>query len=117
MADEELLMSYHCRHHNGYGELDQIAVCRQESISSADIVRYTATVGLDYLRIYDVAGMHCYQCAENVRKLLVQVDGVLSAEVSLKMEKALVKFTDKKSVSADELTRALADEGFLLTEA
>ena len=51
----------------------------------------------------NVTGMHCPKCVARVKEALEGVDGVVSAEVSLEDEKAVVSGT----ASADALVAAV----------
>ena len=41
-------------------------------------------------RIFNVEGMHCSACTDRVRRELVDLEGVVSAEVNLALERAYV---------------------------
>jgi Cu+-exporting ATPase len=58
-----------------------------------------------------VLGMDCAGCTNKVQKSLASLSGVRSAEVLLSSEKAVVSF-DPKSVSLDDLRRAIEGAGY-----
>ena len=58
-----------------------------------------------------VGGMTCATCPVTVRKALRRVEGVYSADVTLKPPEAVVRF-DPAKVSIEKLTRATTDAGF-----
>jgi mercuric ion binding protein len=58
-----------------------------------------------------VPGMSCAACPITVKKALIQVDGVVRAEVDYATRQAVVTFDDTKT-SVASLTRATADAGY-----
>ena len=65
-------------------------------------------------RTVPIAGMHCQGCASSVRKLLLAVDGVRSAEVSYGAGTARVEIDEGRPEGelARELARSLARGGY-----
>ncbi len=61
-----------------------------------------------------VGGMTCASCVVRVEKALKEVEGVSGASVNLATEKATVTF-DPGLVSAEDLARAVGEEGYALT--
>lgn len=60
-----------------------------------------------------IDGMSCASCVSKVEKLLVDIDGVLDANVNLATESADVTYVD--SVQLSELTNALTTAGYSAT--
>lgn len=58
-----------------------------------------------------VEGMHCTGCSSRLEKVLNQLDGVQTANVSLENKFASVKF-DENKISFEELLNAIEDAGF-----
>ena len=65
-----------------------------------------------YNIIYNVEGMNCNHCAENVRKAIKAVEGVEAVEVSLSESKASIKGTPDPS----EIVRAIEAIGFRIKQ-
>ena len=59
----------------------------------------------------EVEGMTCASCPYMVRQALLDVDGVMTVEVSYERERARVAYDDKVA-DLDDLTRATAGIGF-----
>jgi len=57
-----------------------------------------------------IAGMHCAACVARVEKALGEVPGVVSANVNLASEKAVVEYG--QGVALTDLNRAVRDAGF-----
>ena len=64
-------------------------------------------------QIIKVEGMMCNHCRMHAEKALLGVDGVMSAEVSLEEEKAVV--TLSKDVADEILVKAIVDAGYEAT--
>ncbi|MCX6000911.1 MAG: heavy metal translocating P-type ATPase, partial [Chloroflexi bacterium] len=61
--------------------------------------------------VLGIIGMTCVNCAKTVEKTLRSVAGVISAEVNLASEKAIVRY-NPESVSISILKKAVADAGY-----
>lgn len=61
-----------------------------------------------------VEGMHCEHCKMSVEKVLKNIDGVESAEVSLEKKQAVI--TMSKEVSNDVIKAVIEEEGFNVVE-
>jgi mercuric ion binding protein len=59
----------------------------------------------------EVEGMTCASCPYMVRQALLDVDGVMTVEVSYERERARVAYDDKVA-DLDDLTRATGGIGF-----
>ncbi len=57
-----------------------------------------------------VEGMSCGNCQRHAKNALEDVEGVLSAEVSLEAKEAVVEHED--SVTAQQLIKAVSEEGY-----
>lgn len=58
-----------------------------------------------------IRGMFCAHCEETVRKALLSVSGVLSAEVSWEREQALVRY-DPEKTDASAIQKSIEDAGY-----
>ena len=61
-----------------------------------------------------IEGMMCGHCEMHVKKALESLDGVKNAEVSHEIGTAVV--TLKKEISDDVLKKAVADQGYQVTD-
>jgi copper chaperone CopZ len=61
--------------------------------------------------VIPVDGMTCGSCANKIRNVLVQLDGVFDATVSVEGGNATVSF-DAKKVAVDKLVDAIAKAGY-----
>ncbi|MEM3587240.1 MAG: heavy metal translocating P-type ATPase, partial [Candidatus Jordarchaeaceae archaeon] len=61
-----------------------------------------------------IAGMHCATCVQTVEKALLKVDGVLSAEVSLGAESAIVTYTSPATIS--DMKKAVKEAGYQVVD-
>ncbi len=61
--------------------------------------------------VLKVGGMSCQGCVKSITQVLQDLNGVLSAEVSLEQGEATVAFDDARLTRAD-LARAVIDAGF-----
>lgn len=59
-----------------------------------------------------VKGMSCPQCANNIKSIMENVDGVDEARVDLGAGRVLIALTEGQTVSEDALTLAVKDAGF-----
>ncbi|MBS7269734.1 MAG: heavy metal translocating P-type ATPase [Candidatus Freyarchaeota archaeon] len=57
-----------------------------------------------------IAGMHCATCVQAVENALLNVEGVLSAEVSLGSESAIVTYTSPATIS--DMKKAVKEAGY-----
>ena len=64
-------------------------------------------------KIICVEGMCCQHCADRVEKALSAVSGVVSADVKLKKNIAVVRSRDE--VSDSEITKTVEDAGYKVT--
>lgn len=58
-----------------------------------------------------VEGMHCTGCSTRLQKVLSNLDGVSSAEVSFEKGTAYVEFNGE-IITLDEIKNAIVDSGF-----
>ncbi len=61
-----------------------------------------------------IAGMHCATCVQTVEKALLKVEGVLSAEVSLGSESAIVTYTSPATIS--DMKKAVKEAGYRVVD-
>lgn len=61
--------------------------------------------------VLNIKGMTCDHCVKSVRKALVELDGVDSAEVDLKNQKAAVRY-DESRISIDRLRETVRKIGY-----
>ena len=64
-------------------------------------------------KIVYIEGMCCERCAKRVANALAVVTGVVSADVKLKKNIAVIR--SREEVSDEELHKAVADAGFTVT--
>jgi mercuric ion binding protein len=81
-----------------------VAVCLLSLLSLSALAK-EQTVTLD------VPTMNCVTCPFTVKKALQNVDGVITAEVSLEAKLAVVKFDDNKT-SVKALAEATTNAGY-----
>lgn len=62
-----------------------------------------------------VGGMTCVVCAGNVKKALLSLDGVETAEVNVASEKASVVYNSEK-LSQSDLKKAIKDAGYYVVD-
>ncbi|AKM81739.1 MAG: hypothetical protein UT13_C0001G0780 [Candidatus Pacebacteria bacterium GW2011_GWF2_38_9] len=65
--------------------------------------------------IFNIKGMHCPSCAMNIDFALEEIDGVLSSKTSYAKAQVEIEYDDKK-VSKEQLVKAIANEGYLVTQ-
>lgn len=58
-----------------------------------------------------IEGMHCTGCSARLQKVLSNLDGVSSAEVSFEKGMANIEF-NKEIITLDEIKNAIVDSGF-----
>jgi len=58
-----------------------------------------------------ITGMHCSGCRERLSKILNKIEGVRSAEVSLKDEQAVVRF-DQDQTGFPQMKKAIEKAGY-----
>ncbi len=61
-----------------------------------------------------IVGMHCATCVQTVEKALLKVEGVLSAEVSLGTEGAIVTYTSPATIG--DLKKAVKEAGYKVVD-
>jgi len=59
----------------------------------------------------NVTGMHCSGCSDRVSKVLNELQGVRSAEVSLEDEQATIQF-DQHQTGIDQMKEAIEKAGY-----
>ena len=64
-------------------------------------------------KLVSIEGMCCAHCAARVEKALSAVSGVISADVKLKKNLAVIRSRDE--VSDDEIKRVVEDAGYKVT--
>jgi copper chaperone CopZ len=64
----------------------------------------------------DVQGLSCEFCAYGLENQLVEMDGVLQAQVSLGLKRARITFDDGATIDEDALRQAVLDSGFTPAE-
>lgn len=60
---------------------------------------------------FTVTGMHCSGCADRVSKVLNELQGVRSADVSLEDEQAVIEF-DRDHTGIDQMKKAIEKAGY-----
>ena len=61
--------------------------------------------------ILNIEGMHCTGCSSRLTKVLNNVDGVVTADVSFDTKKATIKF-DEGKVSLEAIKNEIEEAGF-----
>ncbi len=84
-------------------------VCRFDSdaITADEIIERVSGLGFtlqeeagNELKVeFNISGMHCASCSTRIEKVLGGIDGVVSAEVNLATEKALVCYDSSSATS------------------
>lgn len=89
--------------------LSAVTACRRDTQApaSTSVARTVATQTVSVR----VDGMICQVCAGSVKNALKKVDGVQNAEISLEKRHAVIHY-DARTVSVDQLTRAIKDAGY-----
>ena len=64
-------------------------------------------------KIISIEGMCCERCAKRVENALGAVSGVVSADVKLKKNMAVIR--SREEVSNEDLSNAVTDAGFTVT--
>ena len=64
-------------------------------------------------KIINIEGMCCERCAKRVEDTLSAVSGVVSADVKLKKNIAVIR--SREEVSDEELTKAVSGAGFTVS--
>ena len=64
-------------------------------------------------KIINIEGMCCERCAKRVENALGAVSGVVSADVKLKKNIAVIR--SREEVSSEDLSKAITDAGFTVT--
>jgi copper chaperone CopZ len=59
-----------------------------------------------------IHGMTCGFCETTIQEALDKVEGVLKAKVNLRKERAYVTIDSQKSVSAEDLIKAVKEIGY-----
>ncbi len=65
--------------------------------------------------VFDVTGMTCATCAQNIESALGSLEGVLSASVNLASEKTYVRY-NPEAVTVNGLKKAIRDAGYGVAE-
>jgi Cu+-exporting ATPase len=96
-------------------------VCRFETdeTSTGEIMEQVAGIGFtlqeehrnEHKIEFNISGMHCASCSTRIEKVLRGSTGVISAEVNLATEKALVLY-DKSSLTVRQIRQAIDNLGF-----
>ena len=58
-----------------------------------------------------IEGMHCEGCSNRLTRVLENLDGVISANVSLENKKADIEYNED-ILSIEEIKEAISDAGF-----
>lgn len=58
-----------------------------------------------------ITGMHCSGCSDRVSKVLNELQGVHSADVSLEEEQAIIQF-DEDQTGIDQMKKAIEKAGY-----
>lgn len=58
-----------------------------------------------------ISGMHCSGCSDRVSKVLNNLQGVRSADVSLEEEQAIIQF-DRDQTGIDQMKEAIKKAGY-----
>ena len=58
-----------------------------------------------------IEGMHCEGCSNRLTRVLENLDGVNSANVSLENKEADIEY-DEKTLNTEEIKEAISDAGF-----
>ncbi len=85
----------------------------KELIQAVEDAGYSVAIGE---AVFDITGMTCATCAQNVESALSSLDGVFSASVNLASEKAYVRYNPGE-VTISGLKRAVRDAGYGAVEA
>ena len=88
-------------------------------VTEKDLVRAVEDAGYGVAvneAAFDITGMTCATCAQNVESALRSVDGVVSASVNLASERAYVRY-NPEAVTISGLKKAVRDAGYGAVEA
>lgn len=88
-------------------------VTAKDLIQAVEDAGYSVAIGE---AVFDITGMTCATCAQNVESALSSLDGVFSASVNLASEKAYVRYNPGE-VTISGLKRAVRDAGYGAVEA
>ena len=58
-----------------------------------------------------IEGMHCEGCSNRLTRVLENLDGVISANVSLENKKADIEYSED-TLNIEEMKEAISDAGF-----
>ena len=58
-----------------------------------------------------IEGMHCEGCSNRLTRVLENLDGVISANVSLENKKADIEYNED-TLNIEEIKEAISDAGF-----
>ena len=72
-------------------------------------------VSRDQFVLIRIEGMHCHKCEQTIQRALGNLKGVREVEVDFASGQASVLF-DRDSVSVKDLTQAITDSGYRVTE-
>ncbi len=62
-----------------------------------------------------ITGMHCNGCSDRVSKVLNELQGVRSADVSLEDEQAIIEF-DREQTGIDQMKEVIEKAGYQAEE-
>ena len=61
--------------------------------------------------VLGIEGMHCDGCVNRLTKVLIALDGVVDAKVSLENKSAEIEY-DENELELDDIKQAVSDAGF-----
>lgn len=67
----------------------------------------------NHTQTFNVSGMHCASCAQNIKRTLSKVQGVETCEVNFAAEKAHVTY-DPQKVGVEQMNNAISQLGYTL---
>ncbi|MEM2146078.1 MAG: copper ion binding protein, partial [Candidatus Jordarchaeaceae archaeon] len=100
-----------------YGSESATIIYDENKVNLNSIKNQIAKAGYDVKKEkvrLKIAGMHCATCVQTVEKALLKVEGVISAEVSLGAESAIVTYTSPATIS--DMKKAVKDAGYRVVD-